>query len=192
MFVPETYNVTSVRNSSNAFDYFEDGDLRIVFDTVIYRDSDFRFGKTFIGDNEYIFHDTTFFGNCDTFAFCNESELRLDVTLYAPADDNLNQYENFGAWVDFMDGRLDTNQLYPLSLSKLFDGYFSRSTYRTTKCVPSDECTEFTADYDNERAQSFEYTIRVNGEEKEERRLLEQENHQTSMRTILGGKNCPK
>jgi hypothetical protein len=91
MFVPETYNVTSVRNSSNAFDYFEDGDLRIVFDNVIYRDSDFRFGKTFIGDNEYIFHDTTFFGNCDTFAFCNESELRLDVTLHAPADDNLNQ-----------------------------------------------------------------------------------------------------
>lgn len=33
------------------------------------------------------------------------------------------------------------------------------------------ECVKFVADYDDEWAKSFEYTILVNGEEKEERRL---------------------
>jgi len=42
----------------------------------------------------------------------------------------------------------------------------SNNTYRTTQCIPSDECVEFVADYDDEWAKSFEYTILVNGEEK--------------------------
>jgi hypothetical protein len=57
-------------------------------------------GKTSSQDDEYIFHETTLFGNCDTSSFCNKSELHLDITIHAP-DDHLSQYEELDAWVAF-------------------------------------------------------------------------------------------
>jgi len=95
--VPETYIVTGVYHSSDTSDYYEFGELSVVFDNIVHCDSEFRLGKTASQDDEYIFHETTLFGNYDTSSFRNMSELRLDITIHTP-DDHLSQYEELDAW----------------------------------------------------------------------------------------------
>jgi hypothetical protein len=160
--VPETYIVTGVYHSSDTSDYYEFGELSVVFNNIVYCDSEVRLGKTSSQDDEYIFHETTLFGNYDTSSFRNMSELRLDITIHTP-DDHLSQYEELDACVAFTNNNGD--RLYPFYFYTVFDGYMSNNTYRTIQCIPSDKCVEFVADDDDEWPKSFEYTILVNGEE---------------------------
>ena len=184
--VPETDSVTHKDDSNYTVGYFEEGEVRVVFDNVIYRDSGYHFRFRGNDNLRNTFNDITPFGNCNVPGFCDTGEMIVDVTFHAP--DGVNKYDHFGASVQYIDEQVDKPA--PLYYSSIFDGYMSGNTYHTTQCISSNECMEFVADYENEWSKSFEYTIFVNWQEKDERRLVDPGNYQESIHTTLGGETC--